>query len=457
LVVTSASTADSRGVTVSYQVNTRAKPVQPLTFGVYRSADGLLGVDDPLLGTETVTAGTLDDAGKPADAPGTHSLTVPLPGGLAPNPRHPFVIAAANPADAIATGDPRLSKSFRTFSLAVVVHGGIQNPHWASVPLWEGQMVAALRGQGYDQVIPFDWVKVSNQPGYAAPQSPRLVRQVLGAVQDLPANEPVDLQLIGHSEGAVIVSQALIRFGPQLTAALHGGYVQATLLDPHSANADLTGRQYSVTQGPLGWYAKGRIDRYQSEAKDPLVVVPPWVNRSEVFYQHTVASRGDSNGHIYNLWGQVPVRGQAVYYDLTGGDITHAGKTGVPIWYTNNVVPTLGNGEPGVVASALSGALVASESGSLVRTHQPEFAGRAAPGSIVRLFAAPAGDPSDLSEVGQTVTGKDGAWSLTTRPIKNGSYRVLARALPAAGSGVTPRSAVPTAPLGLLVVQSRQG
>jgi hypothetical protein len=464
VVVTSAATVDSRGVTVSYQVNTPPDPAHPLTFGVFRSADDRLDAGDLPVGTLTVStpagAPMLDLAGRPADAVGPHTLTIPLPGGLPPNPEHPFVIVAADPADALASGDPSAWASFRTYSLTVVVHGGIQNPHWASVPVWEGQMVRAIRGQGYDQVIPFNWVKVSDKPGYAAGQAPRLERTVLDAVAQVPAGEPVDLQLIGHSEGAVIVSQTLQRLGPQLTAELRGGYIQATLLDPHAANTTAPGQQYSVAHRPLSWLAKWLIDRYQSEAKDPPVVIPDWVNRTEVFFQHSTASRGDaSNRHIYNLWGQVPIHGAAEYFDLTQDGVTHAGRTGVPTWYRWYIVPTLGNGEPDVVASVLTGSLAPTvpANGPAVATHQPQLTGHAAPGSTVRLYAAPANDPGDLSVVGHTTADAGGVWALTTRPLPDGRYRLLARSLPPRGP-IPPRiPMIPTAPLGSLVIQAPPG
>jgi hypothetical protein len=466
VVVSSATTADSRGVTVSYQVNSPPDPAHPLVFGVYRSADNKLDAIDILLGTETLSATgagqatpVLDDAGRLADAVGPHTLTIPLSGGLPPNPAHPYVIVAADPSDALQSGDPNASASFRTGSLAVVAHGGLQDPSWASVPLWEGQMATALRAQGFDDVIPFDWVKVSNKPGYAAGQWSRMAQQMATALQQFPAGEPVDLQLIGHSEGAVIVSQLLQHLGPQLTADLRGGFIQVTLLDPHAANPDIPGQQYSVGDGPIAWLAKGLIDKYQAEARDPPVVIPDWVNKVEVFFQHSLASRGDSNNrHIYNLWGEVPVHAPSpVYFDLTADGVTHAGKTGVPEWYTWNIVPTLGDGEPGVVASMLTGSLdtAGSSTGFVATTHRPQFSGHAAPGSSVRLFAAPANNPGDLSVVGHAVAGADGDWTETTRPLHDGRYRVLARSLPPRGQPRIPM--VPTAPLGLLIVDAPPG
>ncbi len=58
--------------------------------------------------------------------------------------------------------------------------------------------------------------------------------------------------------------------------------------------------------------------------------------------------------------------------------------------------------------------------------------------------------------MGRGFAGPDGHWSATTRPLADGRYRVVAEArLPSAGTGDRPP--VPTAPLGLLVVEAGGG
>ena len=466
IVMESATTTDSFSVTITYDVNTPPTPSQRLTIGIYRSASDQFNAGALLVGTETIVApgqgtSTLDDDGQPAADPGPHQLTIPLPGGLTPNPDHPYVLAVADPAQALVSGDPEAAAtaSFRTYTIGVVSHGGIEDPNWKNGPPWELVMATLLKRQGYDAVIPFNWVAESGTPGAAARQGGRLAHQIVNAVEQLPANAPVDLQLIGHSEGNVVIDQALLRLESAMPRQLQAGYIELTMLDPHAANADLPGQQYSVGDGPIAWLAKGLIDKYQAEARDPPVVIPDWVNKVEVFFQHSLASRGDSNNrHIYNLWGEVPVHAPSpVYFDLTADGVTHAGKTGVPEWYTWNIVPTLGDGEPGVVASMLTGSLdtAGSSTGFVATKHRPQFSGHAAPGSSVRLFAAPANNPGDLSVVGHAVAGADGDWTETTRPLHDGRYRVLARSLPPRGQPRIPM--VPTAPLGLLIVDAPPG
>ena len=174
-----------------------------------------------------------------------------------------------------------------------------------------------------------------------------------------PASDPVDLHFIGHSEGAVVNTQAIVQLEGMMTPQLKAGYIKDTLLDPHAANNAVPGQQYSLGKGvlgPLGLLAKGEIDSFQSKAKDPAVFIPSVVNDAEVFYQHTSAANAHGvNGGIYNLWGQVPVKGPAHYFNLTAAGATHAGKTGVAQWYANFVAPTLGDQAPLIQSLRLSG------------------------------------------------------------------------------------------------------
>src|SRR5205823_13733034 len=78
---------------------------------------------------------------------------------------------------------------------------------------------------------------------------------------------------------------------------------------------------------------------------------------AEVFYQHTPVTQTHGSNHgIYNLWGQVPVHGEAHYFDLTGPGISHSGKFGVQDWHQVNVGPTLGDDAPLIGANILTGA-----------------------------------------------------------------------------------------------------
>jgi hypothetical protein len=471
VIMESATTADSRSVTIDYDVIVPPGPADPLSFQIDRSAVARFDATALPVGGDTIVAPgdgtpTLDLDGQPAASPGEHRLTIPIPGGLTLNPEHPYVLAVADPAAALASGDPRATASFRTFVIGVVTHGGIQDTHWKkNGPPWERVMAESLRREGYDAVIPLNWVSSSNDPGAAAKQGLRLARQIRAVVRRFPASDPVDLHLIGHSEGAVVNTVALERLSVQTPPQIRAGYVEDTLLDPHAANNRFSGRQYGVQQGLLGWFARAFIRGYQAQAKDPLVRIPPIVDDAQVFYERNPASRAHGvNDNIYNLWGQVPVRGPAHYFNLTADGVTHSGKSGVVWWYERNVVPLLGDGAPQVQARVLTGApspaVPASGrragSGWETETHRPIYSGTGLPGSRVDLFAGPADRPSELTEIGRTRIGADGHWTLRTRTLASGRYRFLAVA-------VSPRHPVgprlmmfPTAPLGVLTVAARR-
>ena len=91
----SATTTDSKSVTIEYQVNQAPDAANPIQFGVYRSSNGQFDSSDSLVDTVTLAAPgtasgqgaiTLDQNGQPATAVGTHQLTIPLAQGLPPYP-----------------------------------------------------------------------------------------------------------------------------------------------------------------------------------------------------------------------------------------------------------------------------------------------------------------------------------------------------------------------------------
>ena len=95
------------------------------------------------------------------------------------------------------------------YTIGVVTHGGIQDPSWTHGPPWELEIAYMMKHEGFDSVIPYNWVLQSSTPGEAIKQSPRLARIILGTANRFPANSVVDLELIGHSEGTVVNTYAL--------------------------------------------------------------------------------------------------------------------------------------------------------------------------------------------------------------------------------------------------------
>ncbi len=341
----SATTADSKSVTIEYQVNQPITAATPLQFGVYRSSAGQFDSSDSavdsvtlVLGSSAGQAPTLDQAGGSATAIGTHTLTIALPQGLPPFPDKPYVTVVADPGSPSATADPRQSASFRVYTIGVVTHGGIQDPSWKHGPPWELEIAYMMKHEGFDSVIAYNWAIASSTPGAAIKQSPRLARIIRGTADRFPANSVVNLELIGHSEGTVVNTYALDSLQKAMPPQLQAGDIQDTLLDPHAANNNVASGQQMSFAGPLAGLAQMIVSNYQGRAKDPAPFFPSIVDQANVFFEHTQATAGG----MYNLWGQVPVRseGPAVhYYNLTGMGVTHSGKTGVNYWYRNFIAP----------------------------------------------------------------------------------------------------------------------
>jgi hypothetical protein len=484
----SATTTDSKSVTIEYAVNQTPSAANPYQFGIYRSNDGQFNSSDSLVDTVSLaspgsTSGqgaiTVDANGQPATAVGTHELTIPLTQGLPPFPEKPYVLVVANPGLPSATTDPEQTASFHVDTIGIVTHGGIQDPSWKHGPPWEIETAAMMRHEGFDTVLNYNWVLQSSNPGAAIKQSPRLARMILDVAKKFPAGDPVDLEFIGHSEGAVVNTYAIVTLQREMTPQLTSGYIEDTLLDPHAANQNLPGQQMSFG-GVLGGLARDIVTNYQAEAKDPPAFIPSIVDGAQVFFEHSQATAGE----IYNLWGQVPVKsdGPVVhYYNLTAMGVTHSGKTGVNYWFRNFIAPTLGNQAPLVQKLQLNGQIDNTESVAattdnpstlvqrgnntranrvygpeqVVDSSQPQFSGTAAPGSIIRLALGPAAKPMELTLAGVTTANSDGQWSLTTRhSLRNGQYRALVTAFSRKLTTRPGLAIVPTQPLGRLVVDA---
>ena len=455
------STTDSQNVTITYDVKTPQSSL--ITLGFYRSADTSFNKTEDIPVESVVALPTLDSAGNSLSAVGVHTVSLPITGGLPLNPTHPYVLAVANPTAASAA-DPTATASFRTYTIGIVTHGGIQIGAYNKngVP-WANGMAQTLLKQGYDAVIPYNWVAASNTAGAAAKQGPKLAKKIQELSVTFPAGSPVDLHFIGHSEGAVVNTQAIVALAAKPTPQVAAGYWQDTLLDPHAANPDFTGKQYS-TGGFLGPIAKYSIDNFQARARDPLAYIPERVNSADVYYQQSPAYLDHNSNHgIYNLWGQVPVKGDAVYYNLTPSGIVHSGKNSVYSWYQNFVVPTLGDGGTGIKDAAITGSIVTTAATSIVPASasttpvppstdatNPTYAGTAQPGSPV-LIRVSHTNRDDLRTVARTTADANGNWSAKIGDVPGGSYRVVAVSR-VTGSYAGKRPVMAVVPLGPLAV-----
>jgi hypothetical protein len=484
----SASTADSRSITIEYRINQTPGAADAIELGIYRATHPQFDANDSLVGTATLAAPgsnsppgaiTADQSGRPATAIGTHSLTIPLAQGLPPYPAKPFVLVVAGPGTASAATEPGQVASFRVETIGIVTHGGIQDPSWKHGPPWQRETAFLMRHEGFDAVIPFTWVQQSSTPGQAIKQSPKLARKILKAASTFPPGDPVDLEFIGHSEGTVVNTYAIVILERSMTPELRAGDIEEILLDPHAANNNVPGQQMS-SGGVLGGLAHAIVGGYQGRSGDPPVFIPPAVDQALVFFQHSQATAAG----IYNLWGQVPVKsaGPVVhYYNLTDLGATHSGQTGVNYWFRDFIAPTLGMQAPLIQALQLNGQIDGGASPSavadrsagwsrrvdnawsnrvygpatVVSTARPEFSGTAAPDSIIRLGLSPAAAPRKPIVVGVTHATGAGRWSVSPwHPLRNGQYRTIVAAF-SRGLATRPGLAiVPTQPLGRLVVDA---
>jgi hypothetical protein len=419
-----ATTADSKGVTVHYQVE-GSMPAGPLTLGVYRSVDAAYEPGDPPVGPAILAVPAVDDAGRPSNGPGEHVLTVPIPGGIPPAPKIPYVVVVADPGSPGAT-DPGRSASYLTVTIGVIVHGGAQASSSDRYgPGWEERLAAELRAEGYNFVIPYVWASKSWTPGAAVKQIPRVADLIDRAAAMMPAGAVVDLHVIGHSEGTVIASRALAYLQPP--PGLARGYVELTLLDPYPANNASKRTQYSAVGGLLGYVARRTMASYQAKAKDPDPYIPAIVDDAQVYYQHTPV--GLAKAGLINFWGMtriasapgVPVQ----YADLTGPGVSHSGDFSVRDWYIDNIVPHLGIGPLFLDPGELTATRSASAGGGST------FSGDAAPGASVEVFASPPGSRAKVG-LGRAMADAEGHWSLDAGPAGSGPGRFFARsAVPA--------------------------
>jgi hypothetical protein len=363
IVVNSATTKDSKSVSVDYEIE-NAGVTQPLEFDIYRSASPT-GYNQ----RDFVASKILDPASDPQDLTiGDHpDVRLDLGGAqLTIDPSHPYVIVVANPnhtiLEADQANDTNDMTAFRKYVLGVVTHGLIPSIGGISLPFtdpskWMEPMNGSLLADGYDDVIPFYWISQSatSQPGEAIAAGNLLYQQIISVARQLVtkpdpltsngqplAGSVVDLHLIGHSRGSVVISQAMQDLQGTTIPELEGGYKRMTMLDPHPASNSIS--LFLMSFDPtsvLGWLAATEVILFQSDADDPEVVVPANVDQAEVYFQHTNHSDTPSlSEQILNLWGEDSVSTGAFTGSFHPCNLTAPGigHSEVHDWYQLNVV-----------------------------------------------------------------------------------------------------------------------
>jgi hypothetical protein len=335
--LTYATTTDARTVSVNYTVAGADLAGPALRFDVYRSAGY-----NALAGARLVGSASVAGAGLSAGPHPGVKLSLTTPDGqplaaLTPDPARPFLVVVANPDGAVPESDTsNNTASFETHVLGVVVHGLDLDPLLLLLntpPAWEVQMASALQQQdGYEAVIPFNWVGLSFLPfpGVTELAAGQLAQQVVATADGLASQHPgdvVDVNFIGHSRGNVVVSQALQALAGTSDPALRGGYLQMTMLDPHPANDFGQGLFSWLPFFPLSNTFAELVLLFQGLAQDPPVVVPANVSRAYDFDQQTPAGQPfrDITEVLLNFWGEPP----GLIPNLSGSPISEQNLTGV--------------------------------------------------------------------------------------------------------------------------------
>jgi hypothetical protein len=356
ITMDSATSPNSKSISFSYDIS-EAEPGQPITVGIYRSNSPTFDGNAIKVDEQTVPA--QDSNGGDSEAVGPHTVDIQDPNALLPDPTHEYVYVVADPDHNI--GDPTGAyheAHYQKFVVGVVVHGF--DP---VMPQWEKDMAGDLTTYAhFDDVIAFDWSSSSILPipGVTQFQGTLLAIEIAFAAdltvasQGHPGVDVVDLDLIGHSRGSVVISQALQDLDGTTDSVLAGGYKAMTMLDPHPAN-----NSYATQTASFGSFSQPVVEpvyrAFQFATRDPQVLIPPNVDQVNLYYQHTPASAFKLFGPqwqeaILNLWGEDPSLiindSSTPLSDDNSEDLTNdvydnlgpVGHSEVPLWYDLYVV-----------------------------------------------------------------------------------------------------------------------
>ena len=389
ITMTKATTLDSRSVTVDYNIN-NSDLTQPLTLDVYRSSSPTEYGSDDELTTDTISTSDLADL-----SAGPHEVTIGLGSDkMQPDPSRPYIVVVAASTGLSQVADnganPDDSAYFQIHLLGAVVHGGFNFPGvpaslgsgtkgrvrkllrswqrlerslpgfaaWANKDAWAGWVTptadALVSVDKYDDAIPFNWAIGSILPtsGQTEQAGMDLADKIVARADQLAqqhSGDIVDLHLIGHSRGAVVISQALLDLLKTTDPALEGSFVRMTLLDPHPARTfnGITHVDYSSNR--LGRIARKLVDFVHREDQDPLVRIPPNVDYAESYVERTPLNELSGLEKIFNLYGGTEQDGTVVNESATPlhvsiltskmlSDGEYIGHTEVRLWYQEYVV-----------------------------------------------------------------------------------------------------------------------
>ncbi len=317
-----ATTTDAKSVSVDYMVSD--SNAQQIQFDIFRSDESRLTNNSIKIGTATITDQEDISIGEHDNV----MLISNIP--LLPDTRMPFIIVVSN-----CKGETDTTH-FQKWLLGAVAHGFDRYAMeggwvWSTLfqsyelPPWEINMVRNLKQVDmYNEVIQFDWMSDCgiDKPGFPELEGRKLKNQIINWIISY-TNHPgdvVDLHLIGHSRGTVVITQAINNLlNDPVGNGIKGSYIELTLLDPHPANNDLQkiwgnwgtpGTIHSCGfQGALEInIAKNMTTDFQKTVHDPYLLIPPGINSVDVWWQATDADKLCSQPdqeYIQNLWGMI--------------------------------------------------------------------------------------------------------------------------------------------------------
>jgi hypothetical protein len=351
------SVTQANGRTVSFDYQVQQANISSLEVDFYRSATPAFSASaDVRIGSTTLSGSELTE--------GTHNdvtavLNAPLPSGAAPlslDPAHPYVFAVAQGPDNVTT-----DAFYQTFIVAAVTHGLVVPPSLSNAtPAWVSEMASLLQADGFNKVFAFSWTKTSslpiaNQATNAGNLMAKNIEKFIQKSGDVPSGAVVDLQLIGHSRGSVVITRAMQDLQNDLNKIPQaaGGYWLLTYLDPHPAHASNI-VNFSVANNVAGSAALKAGNFLQRRTKDPYPLrIPSHVTEVQDYYENTAAALTPSlsTERVLNPWGTFPPGGFKLDASTT---VLHVltlttpgiGHSEVHEWYQDNVVPLLSTAAP---------------------------------------------------------------------------------------------------------------
>jgi hypothetical protein len=381
LTLTRATTPDARGIEVEYTVDGEWQ-TRDVNFFIYRSARPELDGSEPVAEPSVSVPAS-------ASATTTNTLRVAETVDLAPDTNKPYVVVVAR------YGGKESSAWFKKHLVGVLVHGytfrrfyeivnfgsrdaGLTVADWLlggpDAEPWQENLASTLeRTACYDPAtFAFNWrhESIDDVASLLTAKARELFGRIGATAAGLTAQhsgDVVDLHLIGHSRGVVMVTQALVeRASPRGANApgLRGSYVIVTLLDPHPAsNSDTPIQEDYDPNNPLAALTYNGYKAFQDQAKDPPIVLPggAGIREIQLLYQQSTVKDVDEHPPTresvfdiaadwlseFYLWGQnaayvgrrngsgVAVQALQLTRHDDGETVTHSG---VVSWYADHYV-----------------------------------------------------------------------------------------------------------------------